>query len=171
LITWYYGEIHHGLSGAKDAEEVRMRFVANVQRNVDFKFHYLLAINTICFVIRILSILQYNEKIGPLIKILDKMAKDFSNFLILFMLLVITFATIGNFNFILLPEFEGFLPSVFTVFNTSLGNFDLKIFDELANEDLKMIGKVYFVVIIIIFNLLLMNLIISMLANTYSIYD
>lgn len=58
-------------------------------------------------------------------KILDKMTNDFLYFFVLFFILVITFAIIGNFNFIELEQFQGVYPSSLTVFDAALGNFDL----------------------------------------------
>ena len=73
-------------------------------------------------------------------KILDKMMYDFMCFFVLFILLIITFAVIGNFNFIQLIEFQGVFPSCLTVFNASLGNFDISIFEAINNEGLKLLG-------------------------------
>lgn len=45
------------------------------------------------------------------------------------------------------------------------------IFEAFTDDEMELFGKMYFIIIIVIFNLVLINLIISMLANTYGIYD
>ena len=61
--------------------------------------------------------------------------------------------------------------SILTVIDASLGNYDITIFDKIANEGMAVFGKVYMISIIIMFNILLMNLIIAILANTYSNFE
>jgi len=52
------------------------------------------------------------------------MMNDFSNFVILYVLLTLMFATVGNMNFMYkLKEFDGLFASVLTVIDASLGNF------------------------------------------------
>ena len=54
-------------------------------------------------------VFQYNEKIGPLIKIVGKLGMDFFNFFLIYVILTIMFAIVGNINFMNeLNIFEGF---------------------------------------------------------------
>ena len=53
------------------------------------------------------------------------MGNDFFNFLILYLILTVMFAVVGNMNFIYsLKQFHGLLDSVLTIVDASLGNFD-----------------------------------------------
>ena len=53
------------------------------------------------------------------------MANDFLNFFILYLILTVMFAVIGNMNFIYsLKQFQGLLESILTIVDASLGNFD-----------------------------------------------
>ena len=116
--------------------------------------------------------MQYNESIGPLIKIVGKMQQDFVNFVVLYCLMIVMFGIVGNLNFIYdLPEFEGMFESLLTVIDASLGNYDITIFDRVPNENMAFVGKIYMISIIVMFNILLMNLIIAILANTYSNFE
>jgi hypothetical protein len=82
------------------------------------------------------------------------------------------FGIVGNINFIYdLPEFEGMFESILTVIDASLGNYDITIFDKIKDENMVTFGKIYMISIIIMFNILLMNLIIAILANTYSNFE
>lgn len=116
-----------------------MRIIANFNNNIDYPFQYLFAANVICLIVRISVILQFSESIGPLVKIVSKMAEDFYNFLILYFLLAIMFTTIGNMNFLYnLTQFEGLFQSFLTVTDASLGNFDFEIFDSINDEGKKL---------------------------------
>ena len=75
--------------------------------------------------------LYFTETIGPLLKILGKMSNDFFNFFVLYSILTIMFAIIGNQIFIYdLNQFFGLINSVLSVVDSSLGNFSPEIFDE-----------------------------------------
>jgi hypothetical protein len=117
--------------------------------------------------------LQYNDKIGPLIKIVGKMMQDFQNFFVLYALLTLMFSLIGNINFkYYSPEYLTFFDSIFAVINASLGNYSFKTFDTITDDDtLLLLGQFYLIIIVICFTILLLNLIIAMLANTYNIFD
>jgi len=86
--------------------------------------------------------------------------------------MIVMFGIVGNLNFIYdLPEFEGMFESLLTVIDASLGNYDITIFDRVPNENMAFVGKIYMISIIVMFNILLMNLIIAILANTYSNFE
>jgi len=100
------------------------------------------------------------------------MMDDFSNFVILYVLLTVMFATVGNMNFLYeLKEFDGLFASVLTVIDASLGNFQFNIFDEVRDEGMQLFGQIMIMIIVISFNMLLLNLIIAILANTYNMFD
>ena len=60
-----------------------------------------MTIMIVCLVFKVLEYIQFTEKIGPLVKIVGKMFSDYSNFFILYTILLIMFTIIGNLNFIL----------------------------------------------------------------------
>jgi hypothetical protein len=100
------------------------------------------------------------------------MQQDFFNFVILYCLITLMFGIVGNLNFLYdLTEFEGIFESILTVIDASLGNYDITIFDKIANENMALFGKIYMITIIVMFNILLMNLVIAILANTYSNFE
>jgi len=55
--------------------------------------------------------------------------------------------------------------------DASLGNFDFKVFLAIEDPGMKLFGEVMIIVIVITFNMLLFNLIIAILANTYNMFD
>ena len=63
------------------------------------------------------------------------MTEDFLNFTILYILLFLTLALIGNLNFMYhLPEFENIFTASLTVINASIGNYDIEIFNTIKNS-------------------------------------
>jgi hypothetical protein len=98
------------------------------------------------------------------------MVSDFTNFFFLYSILILMFALVGNFNFIfdLHDEYGGLFESALTVLDTSVGNYDFALFNKITdNETLRVFGNVYVITIVITFNILILNLIIAMLSNTY----
>jgi len=66
---------------------------------------------------------------------------DFLNFFILFLMITVTFALIGNINFLYdIKKFEGFFESILTIIDASLGNYDFKVFDDVNDPIMKIIG-------------------------------
>lgn len=175
MINWFNQNIREDLySDPNITNEMKnLRLMANLEVHIGFKFQYLFGVMIICLLLRVSLILQFNESIGPLIKIVAKMGMDFLNFFILYCILAIMFAIVGNLNFMQhLTEYEGFFRSVLTVVDASLGNFDMHVFNTIKNDlTLLVIGEVYIIIMVLAFNILLLNLIIAILANTYNIFD
>ena len=76
-----------------------------------------------------------------MIKILGKMMQDFLNFLIMYCILLVMFAVVGNMNFIkYLDEFQGSFQSVMTIFDASLGNYDLQMYNAVSSPGMRLLG-------------------------------
>lgn len=106
-------------------------------------------------------------------KIVGKMLGDFMNFFILYAILVIMFAIVGNLNFIFyLDEFTGLFESCETVLDASVGNYNFEMFKAIKNNDfMTVFGDFYTIAIVVTFNILILNLIIAILSNTYNQFD
>ena len=134
---------------------------------------------------RLSTLLQYSESIGPLYKILGKMSKDFGSFVILYAILCLGFALVGNINFVSESErFETFMSAILTVVDASLGSFVFTLndpseegeegSDSMTSSNSQFLPNLYIIWVIlavVIFNMILINLIIAILANTYNIFD
>jgi ABC-type polysaccharide/polyol phosphate export permease len=82
-----------------------------------------------CLIWKLIEVIQFSASIGPMIKIVQKMFSDFGNFFILYFILVIMFAIIGNVNFIqFLGEYGGMFESCLTVLDASIGNYEFDTF-------------------------------------------
>jgi hypothetical protein len=77
-----------------------------------------------CLIYRLSTLLEFSETVGPMYKILGKMSKDFGSFIILYLIICVGFALIGNINFVAESlKFENFLQAILTVVDASMGNF------------------------------------------------
>jgi len=102
--------------------------LANFERNINYPFQYLFSIIVICLIYRISTLLQFSESVGPLYKIIGKMTKDFGSFVILYIIICVGFALVGNINFVSESnQFETFMDALLTVVDASLGNFNFTL--------------------------------------------
>ena len=102
------------------------------------------------------------------------MAGDFVNFVVLYVILVVMFGIVGNLNFLLdLPaEYGELFTSILTVLDASIGNYSFSLFSSIVNNGfLTIFGDVYVILIVVCFNILILNLIIAILSNTYNMFD
>ena len=74
-------------------------------------------------ILRVLYIFRLNSTIGPLLKVLLRMARDVFNFTILLFFTVIFFSSVGLTLFTV-PQFMSFSASFLTLFSWMLGNFN-----------------------------------------------
>jgi len=82
------------------------------------------------------------------------------------------FSIIGNLNFVEeLKEYATYFTSILTVIDTSLGNYDISIFGKVYDHDLKTLGEILTICIVTVFNIIMINFIIAILANTYNLFD
>jgi hypothetical protein len=86
-------------------------------------------------------LIQFHAEIGPLVKIVEKMFGDFLNFVILYFILVFMFAIIGGVNFVFeIGDFQGLFKSCLHVLDTSIGNYDFKIYETIDSYWLTIFG-------------------------------
>ena len=126
-----------------------------------------------CLITKVLEIIQFSAEIGPLVKIVGKMLGDFMNFLILYIIFVMMFAIVGNLNFIFrMTQFNGLFESILTVLDASIGKYDFQVYEDIyKNGFLTYFGDIYTIAIVITFKILILNLIIAILSNTYNMFD
>jgi len=114
---------------------------ANLQEHIDSNFEYFFAVTVLALIFRIIGILQFNEKVGPLFKIVSKLSVDFFYFCIIYLLMALMFSILININFLdEIEDYETFTKSFFAVMNASLGNYDFSIFDNVSSSSLKLFG-------------------------------
>lgn len=115
--------------------------------------------------------LTFIPSIGPLLKIYQKMFVDFFNFLFIYAILVIMFAMAGTVLFIFyIPEFQSVSDSLITVFSASIGAFNFAMFDVVlgVSSQTYYFGIGFTFIIVVILNIMILNLLISVLSTRYS---
>jgi hypothetical protein len=172
-LEFIFGSMLENLVDQRMTEEdFVFRVVFNIFDHIWFKFEYVFAIMIVCLIMRLLILLEFNQSIGPLIKIVGKMAKDFWNFFLLYAMITIMFSIVGNLNLLIyLNNFKDFFSSILTVIDTAVGNYSFDAFQVIPDSDLQLLAILFTMCIVVAFNILMMNLIIAILANTYNIFD
>jgi len=80
--------------------------------------------------------MRITQTYGPMIKMLEMMIGDLVQFVILWVIILLTFTCVGQLLFNQLPKFVDFTSVFFMYFDSSLGNWDATaytgkdIFDE-----------------------------------------
>lgn len=173
IIKWIATDILADVSveGISNTE-MQYRILINLTDSREFKFEYFLSGMITCLIWKVLEIVQFSSEIGPLVMIVQKMLGDFVNFVILYTIIVMMFAIVGNINFIFdLKEFDGVFQSCITVIDASIGNYDFELFKTINNNEfLTILGYFYIIAIVITFSILILNLIIAILSNTYNMF-
>jgi len=102
------------------------------------------------------------------------MGSDFLNFLTIYIILIVMFTIVGNINFLLYcEEFNHLFTSLVTIMDASMGNFEFALFEAIDDPEkiiLKNAGMVYIFLTVLIFTILILNLIIAILSNTYNVF-
>ena len=71
LIVWFDTRIAQSLHAASEVSQIEYErlLLKNYQANIDFKFQYLFSIQITGLIVQVLAVIQFSQKIGPLIKI------------------------------------------------------------------------------------------------------
>lgn len=124
--------------------------------------------------IRIIIALQVTETLGPIISTIIYMFSDIGVFIVIWFINLVTFSMVGVLTFNEVPALTKFQFGIIYFFEASFGNFDTTVFDVYIEDwsyrpVLREIG-IYFVLTFIFLNLLiLLNFVIAMMADTYSL--
>ena len=119
--------------------------------------------------IRILFMFRLTRFLGPLLNMFYLMIWDIFIFMILFGIILVIYASIGNMLFYAEDSYSSFWESIVTLFGSALGNFDLTL---LHNSDKgKLVGELYIISFVVLCNILTLNLLIAILSSTYAILE
>ena len=146
------------------------RFMQRLLNDVstgEFHFDWLLAATAFLFWIRLIFMLQLTTVFGPLIRITMAMMKDLITFFLLFTLQLIAFSCVGILAFGMLKPYETLWDAFIMFFSTAMGEFDLEMYEEMGPTK-KYYGIVFHVIVILCNLLLMLNLVIAIMSDTYS---
>ena len=122
--------------------------------------------------IRQLLGLQVTKALGPIISMILVMFKDVAQFIVIWFIVLIAFASVGFMTFKEVPNLRKFDESLVYFFKAALGSFDLDIFAETYLPARPLLHKlgIYFVLVFVFINLvILINVVIAMMADTYGL--
>lgn len=120
---------------------------------------------------RVLAAMLVTETFGVRIVAIIRMISDVVQFLIIYAMQLIAFTMFASMAFFAVPEFIDFYESFLYMFNASFGSYDLGVFDVYAESptpSLKIIGHFFFFIFLFFNLVLLLNMVIAMMADTYA---
>lgn len=154
---------------AKEPLEIFMLNTIDAIDSGEFHFDFLLAMVACMFWLRMLLMLKLTKTFGPMIKIIVEMTKDLGTFMVLWTIQLFIFGCVGILVFGELPEYAQFYHTLVVLFEASLGQWDMGIYDNLKLG--RHVGVVYHLCVVILNMILLLNLVIAILSETYSSYS
>jgi hypothetical protein len=119
--------------------------------------------------LRLFLQLQLTWKFGPVIRVLQVMMGDLLVFLVLWTMLILSFSATGVMVFDELPAYQSFADVFFMLSETSLGSWNFNIYQDYRNGPIY--GELFHIFFIIVNMILVLNLIIAILADTYSTFQ
>ena len=88
-------------------------------------------------------------------------------FFVIFFLQITAFACVGVLIFGEIPEYDDLYTAIVMIFQTAMGAWDLTVYDVLS-DDRKYIGVLFHILLICVNLLLLLNLMIALMSDTYA---
>lgn len=101
-----------------------------------------------------------------MLRIIISMIGEVLKFLFIWSVVLICISSVSSLIFGKLEAYSGFLDVFFVIFGTSMGNYDFEDFNEF--EYGKLVGQLFITGALLINNIVLLNFIIAILADTYS---
>ena len=114
--------------------------------------------------LRVVFIFRASAFIGPFIKVIGKMTTDIAIFFVLYIVIIISFASVGNLAFGDKSNYKDLFEACITLFGSSLGGFDFTVLDTI-------VGRIYLALFLVLSLIMLLNLLIAILSTTYSYYE
>jgi len=178
LVVWWWkisdfytvAEIDFPLFGEPDDKEPKVNLMRNVilnAENEEFHTDYLLASITSLLWFRCILLLRLNEYFGPIIEMIKVMVILVNQFMILYLLELFTFSCIATLTMNDNPSFDNLFESMRTYLTSSLGTFDLEMYDKYDGFK-GYFGLVLHILVLFINMILIINLLIAIMSDTYS---
>ena len=166
-FKYYHNDVESQPNDSKMGE----RYYKNIYNvyNADNFLSYLYSFISAWIWLRIILLLRLTRFLGPLIKMIQNMIYDIMIFMVLYGIQLLFFASIGNLLFNSVSNYSSFKSSLKILFEASLGSFSFSTLN--GNSKGKVIGDT-FIFLFVLFNaIILLNLLIAILTNTYSLLE
>ena len=145
--------------------EIFMYDILVARKNNVFHFEVLVAVVASTFWLRMFLMLKLTKTFGPLIKIIYAMIRELMIFLVLWGIQLFIFTCVGILVFAGVPHYDGFMQVLILFFQSALGIWDFSIYDNFYLGP--QFGQGFHLVFILLNMVLLVNLIIAILSETY----
>lgn len=116
--------------------------------------------------VRVLVMLELTWHFGPLISIIANMFRDMAIFFCLFIIQLLAFGCVAILIFVQVDEYTDLFTSIITLFRTAVGDWDLSMYS--AMKERETLGIIFHVVMISVNMLLILNLLIAIMSDTYA---
>jgi hypothetical protein len=150
---------------ANTKQEIFMYDILVARKTGVFHFEVLVAVVASTFWLRMFLMLKLTKTFGPLIKIIYAMMRELMIFLVLWGIQLFIFTCMGVLIFTGIPQFKGFTNVLILFFQSAFGIWDFSIY-----KDFHMgakFGQFFHLIFILLNMVLLVNLIIAILSETY----
>ena len=101
-----------------------------------------------------------------MLRIILTMLGEVIKFLFIWSVVLVCIASVATLMFGELAEYSTFMNVLYIIFDTSLGNYDFSVFENYSRG--KIVGELFTVFAVLINNIVLLNFVIAILADTYS---
>ena len=132
-----------------------------------FHMDQLLAAITALFWFRCIMLFRLNSYFGPLLEIIFTMFRLIGEFLVIFVIELIVFSCIAALTLTKHPKFANLFEAMRTFINASLGDFDLRDYDEYEGFE-KWLGLNLHILALFVNMILVINLLIAIMSDMYS---
>ena len=165
-FIFHIGSFTDGISNLEGRERHKAYFI-NVFKTVDKEtISWLMAIAAGALWMKVLQVFRLTRFLGPLIKMIQKMIREVMVFMVLYIAQLVFFACVGNILFTENPRFNNLWDSGLALFDASLANYYFS--DVQGSEKGNLVGELYYIVFIVMNNILIINLLIAILSSTYA---
>ena len=109
-------------------------------------------------------------QLGPIISTIIVIFNDVGKFIFIWIIVLCGFASVGFITFQPVPELTTFLSSITYFYQASFANYDLEIFDVYTDRGqnfMKQFGRWFVLLFVFVNALILINVVIAMMADTY----
>ena len=124
-----------------------------------------IGVNSLIIFLRLLQFFKFNKKLSVLSDVISSASTDAGFFLLMFTIVLLGFSIWGNSLFGLKNEkFSSIFKATHTFFIMVTGDAD---YDELVESGDPQLAPVFFLVFMVLFNLLLLNMFIAIISQHY----
>ena len=126
-------------------------------------------IGAFCLWVRLLLMFRLTKFLGPLIKMITLMIWEIIIFMILFIIVLVIYSSIGTLLFYSIASYQDFWTTFITLFSASLGNFDFTVLASQPKGQLT--GDLYLMSFLILTAILFLNLLVAILTKVYQNFE